>query len=74
MKRIIATMILAAAPAFALDGELCLAQWHIYHIDIELAKQMREMRHLVQMRKEKEIVWTPALNSMAALVEKELKG
>lgn len=55
-------------------GELCLAQWHIYHLDMEIAKQMREMRHLIQMRKEKEIEWTPALNVMAALVEKELKG
>ena len=56
----------------AVIGQLCLAQWHCWHADMELAQSIRDIRHLVQQRRENEIDWLPSFTQMNTLVEKEL--
>lgn len=45
-------------------GQLCLAQWHCFRADPGLAGLMRDIRHLVQQRRETEIDWGPAATAM----------
>lgn len=55
----------------AIIGQLCLSQWHCWHADIELAKSIRDIRHLIQQRREAEVDWTPMLAEMDALASAE---
>jgi len=54
-------------------GQLCLAQWHCWHSDIKLAESIRDIRHLVQQRREIEIVWESALKKMDEIVNLSLE-
>lgn len=36
-------------------GEIVLAQWHIYRMDYHLAEDLRDLRHLIQNRRETEV-------------------
>lgn len=36
-------------------GELVLAQWHIYRLDYPTAVALRDIRHLIQNRRESEV-------------------
>lgn len=51
-------------------GELVLAQWHMKNFPEE-AMEIRKIRHLVQSRKEKEVVWEPILEKIGKLAESE---
>lgn len=54
-------------------GQLCLSQWHCWRADIELAKSIRDIRHLVQQRREAEIAWEPVLKKMDEIVNLSLE-
>lgn len=54
-------------------GELCLAQWHCWHMDMALAETIRAARHLIQQRREAEVEWSPVLEKMDVLANKELE-
>lgn len=53
-------------------GELVLAQWHLKEHILEALK-IRDIRHLVQQRKEKEVKWDDALSSINELIEKSIE-
>lgn len=53
-------------------GQLCLAQWHCWHTDAKLAEAIRDVRHLVQQRREIEIDWNHVLTAIDDLASKEL--
>lgn len=36
-------------------GELVLAQWHIWRKDFQLAESLRDLRHIIQNRRENEL-------------------
>lgn len=57
----------------AVIGQLCLCQWHCWHADMELAQSIRDIRHLVQQRREAEIVWEAALKRMDEIANFTLK-
>ena len=53
-------------------GELNAASWHVWRFDYHLAEIIRDIRHLVQARREEEIDFLPALERMDILVKFEL--
>ena len=54
-------------------GELSAAQWHLWRKDYALAQMIRDIRHLIEHRREAEVVWGPTLERIDVLVENELK-
>ena len=54
-------------------GELCAAAFHVWPKDRRLAEILRDIRHLIQNRKEFEVDWLPALEAMDRLVQSELR-
>ena len=50
-------------------GELVLAQWHMKEFPEE-AMEIRKIRHQIQSRKEKEVVWDKILEKVGKLAEK----
>jgi len=55
----------------AIVGQLVAAGWHIYKDHPELAAKVRDMRHLIQWRREAEVDWTKVLKSIDALAAAE---
>ena len=51
-------------------GELCLCQWHLVTFDLPLAQKVRDMRHLIQKRKEGDIKWEAPILEMDSLVRR----
>jgi len=45
-------------------GELVASQWHLWRLSLPLAEKIRDVRHLVQHRKESEIDWAPLISEM----------
>lgn len=54
-------------------GELCLAQWHLWYDNLKLASNIREIRHLIQQRRERDVDWNPVLQEMDEVVKTELE-
>lgn len=52
-------------------GQLCLAQWHVYHADAKLAELIRDLRHVVQQRREAEADWMSVLAGIDDLANAE---
>lgn len=52
----------------AIIGELVAFQWHIYQLDFKLAEKARNIRHLIQNRKESEI--TTQFEELASEIDK----
>lgn len=52
-------------------GELVASQWHLWRLSLPLAEKIRDVRHLVQRRKESEIDWPPLLSEMNELASRE---
>ncbi len=42
-------------------GELVCCQWHLYGEHKELAAKVRDIRHLIQHRRDSEVNWSPVL-------------
>ena len=43
----------------AIIGQLVAAGWHLYKEHPDLAAKVRDIRHLIQWRREAEVDWTP---------------
>ena len=53
-------------------GELVLAQWHLWKLNhLDLCRQLRDARHLVEHFREKEIDWTPMIEAFDAILTAE---
>ncbi len=52
-------------------GELVACQWHIWKTNLKLAESIRDIRHLIQQRREAEVKWEPCLTAMDALANSE---
>ena len=52
-------------------GEICLAQWHCWHVSPACAESMRKARHLVQLRREGEVEWAEISRMVDALASAE---
>ena len=55
-------------------GQLCLAQWHCWHADAKLAEAIRDVRHLVQQRREAEVDWSGVIIRMDGLAALAARG
>jgi hypothetical protein len=53
-------------------GELVACQWHIWKTNLKLAESIRDIRHLIQHRREVEIFWEPVLSAIDSEVQKEI--
>lgn len=54
-------------------GELVAAQLHVYKKYPELSQKIRQIRHLVQYRKENEIDWIPICLEINEIITKKLQ-
>ena len=52
-------------------GELVAAQWHLYREHLDLAKKIRDARHLIQWRREIEVDWAPIIAEINSLCDAE---
>lgn len=50
-------------------GELVLAQWHCWRHDMRLAEAVRDIRHLVQARREAEVDWAAAIKKLTPMLK-----
>ena len=50
-------------------GELAAAQMHVFKTYPELAEMIREIRHLIQYRKDAEIDWIPTCLKLNEIAE-----
>lgn len=60
----------------AIIGQLVAAGWHLYKDHPELAAKVRDIRHLIQWRRESEVDWTAIcaeIDALATAAAEELK-
>ena len=57
----------------AIIGQLVATQWHLYAEHRELAGKVRDIRHIIQQRKENEIEWAGVLAAVDALAKNEVE-
>ena len=57
----------------AIIGQLVAAGWHLHKENPELAAKVRDIRHLIQWRREAEVDWMPVAVEIDRLATEESK-
>ncbi|HPC18565.1 MAG: hypothetical protein KBC66_04090 [Kiritimatiellae bacterium] len=57
----------------AIIGQLVAASWHLYADNSAIAGKIRDIRHLIQKRREAEVDWNTVLVEVDALASRETR-